>query len=293
MTMPTTAPSGDVTYQFQSERKVRVGFIGAGAHSYRNIYPAFQYAPVDLRAVCDVDIDRAREYARLFGAAAVYDDHEAMIQGEDLDAVFIVTAYDDSGEIQATALAEECLRAGLHVWMEKPTASSVAAVRRLEKASLESGCLVMTGMKKMFTPAIDKLKSIISSPDFGGTTSISVRYPQALPRMDERNDPLRMIGFLDHIYHPIAAMRHLMGPIDRMSYEWEPRSGASVSRAFRSSAAAWRTHWRSCGCTRPIVTIPPVKRSRSLLPNDRKEREREFDVNDPKRRPCVRSISQL
>ena len=34
--------------------RIRAGFIGCGSHSFRNIYPTFQFAPVDLRAVCDL-----------------------------------------------------------------------------------------------------------------------------------------------------------------------------------------------------------------------------------------------
>ena len=32
------------------EPEIRAGFIGCGSHSFRNIYPTFQFAPVDLIA---------------------------------------------------------------------------------------------------------------------------------------------------------------------------------------------------------------------------------------------------
>ncbi|MFC0680062.1 Gfo/Idh/MocA family protein [Lysobacter korlensis] len=231
-----------IRYQFEHERRLRCGFVGAGGHSFRNIYPSLLYAPVDLRAVCDLDASRAAEYARMFGAGAVYSDHLEMLRSEELDAVFLVTAYDQDGDVQATSIAEQCLRAGLNVWMEKPTASSLGGLERLRAAERETGRFVMTGLKKMFTPAMEKVKSIITSEEFGFPTSLFVRYPQDLPPLEERNDPVRMLWFLDHIYHPAAILGFLGGPITRMSYEWEPRSGATVTNLLFASGAVGALH---------------------------------------------------
>jgi len=121
--------------------------------------------------------------------------------------------------------------------MEKPTAASLAEVRDLAAASERHGRFVMTGLKKVFFPTIEKLKSIIDSPEFGRVSSIAVRYPQALPPPEQRGDLVAMRSFLDHIYHPAAILLHLMGPVDRMSYEWEPANGAAVvSLRFKSGA---------------------------------------------------------
>jgi predicted dehydrogenase len=227
----------DITYNFEYERRLKACFIGAGGHSYRNIYPSLRYAPVDLAAVCDVDGGRAAQYAQLFGAGRSYTDHREMLAAEQPEVVFIITAYHPDGRVQATDLAQDVLAAGAHVWMEKPTAASLAEVRDLEAASERHGRFVMTGLKKMFFPTIEKLKSIIDSPEFGRVSSIAVRYPQALPPPERRGDLVAMQSFLDHIYHPAAILLHLMGPVDRMSYEWEPVNGAAVvSLRFRSGA---------------------------------------------------------
>jgi predicted dehydrogenase len=230
-------PVGDITYQFEYDERIPCAFIGAGGHSYRNVYPTFQYAPVDLRAVCDVDESRARDYARQFGAPRSYADHHEMLDRERPTAVFIVTSYDEDGRVQATQLALDCLAAGAHVWMEKPTAASTAEVRRLQEASAATGKFVMTGLKKIFTPAMEKTKAIISSPEFGPVSSVFVRYPQGLPAPDRRADPRAMIGFLDHIYHPGAILTYLMGPVTRFSHEWEPVAGASTAMLRFASGA--------------------------------------------------------
>jgi predicted dehydrogenase len=232
----------DVRYQFEYEKRLRCCFIGAGGHSFRNIYPSFQYAPIDLVAVCDLDSRRAANYAKLFGAGTCYTDYRTMITETRPDGVFIVTGYDALGRPLATDLALHALSEGCHVWMEKPTAASVAEVRQLQEAARKNDRVVVTGLKKMFTPAITKVKEIVSSPDFGTPNAITVRYPQALPPPDERTDGQAMKGFLDHIYHPAAVLRYLMGPIQRMYYEWSPPSGASITNLRFSSGAIGALH---------------------------------------------------
>jgi len=233
----------DVRYSFEYERRLRVGFVGAGGHSFRNIYPAFRYAPVELVAVADLDLARAQAYARQFGAERAYAGHAEMFAAEQLDAVFIVTGYTEGGGIQATAIAMEALAAGLHVWMEKPTAATTGEVEQLIAASARAGRIVMTGLKKLFFPTIAKVKAIISDEAaFGPPTSIYVRYPQAMPRFANRGDGVRMLGLLDHIYHPGAIIDHLMGPIERFSYEWEGKAGASVASLKFVSGAVGVLH---------------------------------------------------
>ncbi|PSK90589.1 putative dehydrogenase [Haloactinopolyspora alba] len=248
-----------VTYQFEYDEHVRCAFIGAGEHSFRNVYPAFQYAPVDLRAVCDRDADRAGSYARAFGAARTYTDHREMLERERPQAVFVVTGYTDDGDVQATTLAEDAMRAGAHVWMEKPTASSLTRLDRLAATSAQTGRFVMTGLKKIFTPTVEKVRAILDTPEFGEPSSISVRYPQSLPPFAERGDGARMVGFLDHIFHPAAVLHHLMGRVTRMSYEWEPRTGASVTNLRFESGAVGTLHLTAgAAVTSPLEHVEVV-----------------------------------
>ncbi|WP_342363855.1 Gfo/Idh/MocA family oxidoreductase [Terrarubrum flagellatum] len=232
-----------VAYNFEYEKRLKACFIGAGGHSYRNVYPTMRYAPVDLVAVCDVDGARAREYARIFGAEGSYSDHRAMLANEKPDIVFIVTGYHPDGRVQATDIALDALASGVHVWMEKPTAASLAEVKQLEAASIRYNRQCMTGLKKMFFPAIEKLKDIIASDAFGRLSSLYVRYPQALPREADRADLPKMQSFLDHIYHPVSILHFIAGPVARASYEWEPVNGACVASLKFQSGAIGTLHF--------------------------------------------------
>ena len=217
---------------------VRAGFIGCGSHAFRNIYPALQFAPVRLVATCDLDGERARRFARQFGADRWYTDHHRMLADEALDAVFVVTNYDDEGRPRFPALAMDAMRAGCHVWIEKPPAASVSEIDAMQAVGTETGRFVMVGFKKCFFPAIQHLKSITERPEFGRPTSVTIRYPQAIPAEHEKeslkNERLR--GFLDHIAHPASILQYVMGPVASLIYHRDSTGGGVALLGFRSGA---------------------------------------------------------
>ncbi|MAF10873.1 oxidoreductase, partial [Candidatus Poribacteria bacterium] len=176
-------------YGFEhGDDRIRAGFVGCGGHSFRNVYPALRYAPIDLVAVCDVRRERAETYAREFGARRAYDDHQTMLAEEELDAVFVVTNYDENWLPRFPGIAMDAMRAGAHAWIEKPPAGSLAEIDEMIDVERETGKFVQVGMKKMFFPAIEKLHAISEDEKFGGLTSLSVRYPQQMPEIDQRDD---------------------------------------------------------------------------------------------------------
>jgi len=231
-----------ITYNMDYERRLRIGFIGCGGHAFRNVFPTFQYAPVELVTVCDLDRERAERVGRLFGARAVYSDYQQMLQRETLDAVFVVTNYDDMGRPRYPTIAMDAMQAGVHVWIEKPPASSSDEIRQMQQVSGETGKFVFVGMKKMFFPANVKAKELIAQPEFGSITSITARYPQSLPPVAERGDSRKMVGFLDHIVHPYSVLKYLAGSVQSIYVERNAINGASVTALRFTSGAIGSLH---------------------------------------------------
>jgi predicted dehydrogenase len=244
-----------------------VAFIGCGGHSWRNVYPAFQYAPVDLVAVADLNEARAREYARQFGASAYYTDYCQMLDRERPEGVFVVTNYDESGRPRYPQIAMDAMRAGACVWIEKPPAADLDDVRAMQAVERETGRFVQVGYKKMFFPAIAKVKEIISrTEEFGRPAQIFVRYPQSLPPLDERSDGLRMRSFLDHFFHPASIVHYLMGPVAAVSYAWEPQNGGSISTLLFPTGAIGVMHLAAGQSgTSPLERVEVVGRGANVV----------------------------
>jgi predicted dehydrogenase len=97
----------------------------------------------------------------------------------------------------------------------------------------------------MFFPANVKAKEIVTRPDFGPITSITARYPQSLPPIEDRGDAKKMAGFLDHIVHPHSVLRLLGGPIEWLFVNRNSAVGSAIVSIRFASGAAGNLHLSS------------------------------------------------
>jgi len=193
-------------YQREFDRKLRIGMVGVGSHAYRNLLPALNFLPVSLVAVCDRNEARAAATAIQYGVRNVYDNASAMYAAEKLDAVLIAV-----GAQLHSALVCEAFAAGLHVWVEKPPASSVEEVDEMIARRASRVCVV--GFKKAFMPQIAKAIAFFSDPANGPVSSMSAQYPLTLPTDGPRILRERTPNnWLANGCHPISAMIAVGGP---------------------------------------------------------------------------------
>jgi len=253
-----------VEYNFEAPRRVRAGFIGAGGHSYRNIYPCFQYAPVELVALADHHADKAASYARLFGAERWYLNHSELLQQERLDAVFICTSFDAAGRPRYPALVVEAMRAGCHVWIEKPPAETTAEIDTMRRVSQETGKFVAVGYKKMFFPSYVRVKEIVDGPDFGPVQSVSMRYRLSMPPAAKRDDTAAWKGFMD-ICHPASALYYILGPADELTYRRAPSGDVAAILTFPRGAVCSLHLTGAQGNTSPLERLEVIGDGANVL----------------------------
>ena len=227
------------------EKEIRAAVIGCGSHSFRNIFPTFQFAPVRLVATCDFVEAQAKAFAEKFGSAAWYTDHREMLEKEDLDAVFIIVGNDERGRPMYPKVAVDCLRAGCHAWIEKPPAASCADIEAMMAASRESGKSVMVGYKKMFVQANRKAKELAYSEDFGGISMVTLQNPEIIPSLEdlrlflvEERNVADVRNFLEHLCHPVAQMLSLLGAPRTMMYDRNSIGAGVVVFKFDSDVIA-------------------------------------------------------
>lgn len=130
--------------------RLRIGIAGLGRLGRRHAQNLAQRITVaQLIAACS-PIAEERDWARdTLGVERLYADYGAMLADEDVDAVFLVTP---------TALHPEQivagLRAGKHVFCEKPLALDLAECRRVEaEATKHPKLKVMIGYGRRFDPS--------------------------------------------------------------------------------------------------------------------------------------------
>ncbi|WP_077619344.1 Gfo/Idh/MocA family protein [Bacillus sinesaloumensis] len=111
-------------------KKLRIGMIGAGGIAQARHLPAFQKLNdlVEIHAICDVNLDRAKEVASTYQIPVVSNDYLDIFS--EVDAVCICTPNKFHAEIAIAAL-----ESGLHVFCEKPMALTAKECEAMINAS--------------------------------------------------------------------------------------------------------------------------------------------------------------
>ncbi len=215
---------------------IRLGFIGAGAMATFAVYPALQFAPIDLQAVCDIDEQKAKAVARKFGAGRWYTDYHQMWQAEDLEAVVV---HMHPGPRHQIVLA--ALDAGYHVFIPKPPADTLARTVELSQAARRADKRVMVNFQRRFSFGVSRAKEIMSAPDFGQLTQLlfsfcSGKYDEGRGRW--YHDHVHAF-VLDFAVHHFDLARFLGGKIEELAlYHRELDGGLSLAGALAFEGGA-------------------------------------------------------
>tara|TARA_R110002049_G_scaffold72490_2_gene187183 strand:- start:211782 stop:213305 length:1524 start_codon:yes stop_codon:yes gene_type:complete len=155
-----------------SSQRLRIGVIGAG----RRGFGAHIRALVNLRASgTNIDIagvndvfsvyrDRAVDYIKTETGVQpkTYVDYREMLADESIDAVTIGTP-DHWHALQAI----DALKAGKHVYCEKPMTHTVEEGREVIQAWRDSGLVMQVGVQSTSSPVWDEIREMINDGKLG------------------------------------------------------------------------------------------------------------------------------
>jgi len=144
------------------DRPLGVGMVGAGYWG-RNLARNFLDCPsTELLWVCDADEGAA---ARLVGRRSevrVSAELDKMLADDDVEAVAVVTPPGTHLDIGL-----RCLRAGQHVLMEKPLATSVEGGELLVATAAELGLTLMCDHTFCYTPHVRRVRKLMQGGELG------------------------------------------------------------------------------------------------------------------------------
>jgi predicted dehydrogenase len=131
-----------------TEEPVRMGYVGCGFLAQHAHLPNF--AGLDgcrLIALAELRPRLARLVAERYRIPKVYGSHLQLAADPEIEAVGVSAGFAQQGEIAA-----DLLRAGKHVFMEKPMAVSVAQCGRILAAAREGNARLMVAYMKRYDP---------------------------------------------------------------------------------------------------------------------------------------------
>lgn len=150
--------------------KVKYGIIGLGWFGEYHAEALAGLPNVELHALCTRTEPRLRQLGEKFGVSRLYTDYNEMLADPELDAVSITTMWD-----QHTEPALAAIRAGKHVFLEKPMASTVADCQAIVQAANASDTYFMVGHIVRFNPRYAAVKREIAAGKIGKIVSIYAR----------------------------------------------------------------------------------------------------------------------
>lgn len=174
--------------------------IGAGNFAARSLLPALRNARVRFKAVVSINGVSAARLAEKFASEESSTDPHAAITDPQVNTVVVATRHDSHA-----AFACEALRAGKHVFVEKPLALNAAELEQIEKAyaaaTRDSGVKLMVGFNRRFSPLTQKMKSLlqgVSEPKCFIITVNAGAVPEDHWTRDRRAGGGRIIGEACH-----------------------------------------------------------------------------------------------
>ncbi|HBF38627.1 MAG TPA: oxidoreductase [Firmicutes bacterium] len=203
--------------------KIKVGVIGTGLAWERLHYPAYQELTdrYEIRALCDVDRERAEGWASRLGLDPqrdVYSDFQAMVDRRDLQAIDIMVPI-----IKNHPVAETVARSGKAVILEKPMGATLDQAQVTRELPTNYGVPMMIAENYRYSEEFNLLRDMVEQKKIGETVYFIYQNTNCFPcsmikdsfsAKEWRQHPAYPGGdLLDAAIHPLAGLRYVFGGI--------------------------------------------------------------------------------
>lgn len=191
-------------------RRTRVALLGTGYIADTHLEALREVPEVEVVALCDVVLARARAAARRHGVAAAVGTLEELA-GLGVDVVHLCVPPDLHAR-----LARECLQRGLSVFVEKPLALASAEAHELFELARGRGLVLGANHNAAFHPAFLRLLARVRAGRIGRVEHVDVQLAVPLRQLDARDyshwmfrEPRNIV--FEQALHPFSQLVELVG----------------------------------------------------------------------------------
>lgn len=202
---------------------IGIGVIGYGYWGPNLVRNFSQAHGASVVAVCDQRPERRAQVEQVYPSIQTYSDVQAMLKNPAIDAVAVATPVSSH-----FLLAMHALRAGKHVFVEKPFTATVAEGEQLVEEAEKRRLTLMVDHTFVYTSAVRKIKELLDNGSLGQLYYYdSVRINLGLFQSDVNvlwdlavHDLSIMDYLIDRTPKMIAAtgMSHVPGRPENMAY---------------------------------------------------------------------------
>lgn len=201
-------------------KKLRAGVIGCGKVSHTHAKALSELQESEFVAAYSRSADKAAAFSSQYGAAG-YNDLDAMLK--EVDAVVVCTPHPFHA-----GPAVQALKAGVHVLVEKPLASSLKDCDTMIAAAGDSGCKLGTVSQRRWYAPVTRVKQAIDSgrigdPILGMVTMLGWR-DQPYYRSDPWRGTWKLEGggvLVNQAPHQLDLLQWFMGSVEELFGYWD------------------------------------------------------------------------
>ncbi|MBK8761717.1 MAG: bi-domain-containing oxidoreductase [Sulfuritalea sp.] len=134
-----------------------LGFVGSGNYATAVLIPAFKATGARLKVVASNAGVSGLHAARKFGFEEASTDTAAVIADPQVNALVISTRHDSHA-----GLVIEALKAGKHVFVEKPLCLTLDELAAIESVAASAPGRLMVGFNRRFAPQVQRVKRLLA-----------------------------------------------------------------------------------------------------------------------------------
>ncbi|MEM9093280.1 MAG: Gfo/Idh/MocA family oxidoreductase [Cyanobacteria bacterium P01_F01_bin.53] len=172
-------------YSRNRPEPVKVGVIGIGNMGQHHARVLSRLKDVELVGVSDVNAERGIETASHY-QIHFFEQYQTML--EHVDAVCVAVPTRLHHPVGMT-----CLKAGVHVLIEKPIAASIAEAESLVNAAADLNCILQVGHIERFNPAFKELHNVLKTEDM-----LAIEARRMSPYSKRANDVSVVLDLMIH-----------------------------------------------------------------------------------------------
>jgi predicted dehydrogenase len=151
-----------------STAPVRTAVVGLGYWGPNLVRNLAELPAAQVAAACDLRTDRLEKIRRRYPGVQLLTSFERLLEDDSIEAVAISTPVASHHRLAAAAL-----RAGKHVFVEKPLAASTEEANDLAALASELDLVLMAGHTFLYSPAVNMIHDLIGDGTVGDTYFIS------------------------------------------------------------------------------------------------------------------------
>lgn len=216
-------------------KPVRIGIVGCGsvATKYMMLAEQLHFRGIaDVVGACDIQGEKRRVMLERYGIDRFTTQYRELLEWDDIDLVLVLTSMLEHGSI-----AKAALRAGKHVLVEKPMATTLGeAAELLELAKIGPGIL-LPAPHIVLSPTYQAIWKRLKSGDIGQVKLARALYGWAGPWWGQWFYQAGGGALFDMGVYNVTSLTGLLGPVKRVM----AMTGVAIPQRIVEGVAYGRT----------------------------------------------------